>query len=421
MKILKFLLFFILLSSIPVMLLAFLQSPQINILKPTRITYGISKKGNLSNSNIPSRYHLFEKLIQSNWTPPNINKKQALIIDTADYSNVYSPQNKLRNSAEEAFGLSMGQIKNYKINTAKYKILFEYNPANNLKNIKILRVTEKQDNYNSVYFIIIMFALPLLPLIIIYLIYYSNATHLINTFAMQLRDKGEYVIQSVFKNLHPIFLIAILCALANMFFMLSIGYIGVFEGFNQISGVNKYASITNISIFNAVLSLILVYYYELVVVLTSKRVIEFKDRKISKELYFDDIYRVEESLNSSDIGGGIKIVANRNSDISINMAGDPLKLKKKILELVSNYKKENNIETTTQNNMERNDESNESAKSDTILAIEMMANPDYAKSVIIDAMTPNETELPDVRYCQYCGAEFSANINRCPVCEKLND
>lgn len=421
MKIFKFILFFILLSSVPIILIAFLQSPQINTLKPTRITYELSQKRNSSDLNIPSRYHFFEKLIQFNWNPPNINKKQVLIIDTADYSNVYSPQNKLRNSAEEAFGLSMGKIKNYKINTAKYKILFEYNPKNRIKDVKILKIVEKQDNYNSIYFIVILFALPLLPLIIIYLIYYSSSTHLINTFAMQLRDKNEYVIQPVFKNLHPTFLAVLLCALANMFFMLSIGYIGVFEGFNQVSGVNKYTSFMNISIFNAVLSLILVYYYELFIVLTSKRVIEFKNKNINKELYFDDIYRVEESINSSDIGGGINIVSNRNSDISINMAGDPLKFKMKISELVANYKKENNVETVVQNNTKKNDAPNELTKDDTLLAIERLANPDYAKSVIIDTMTPKETELPNVRYCQYCGAEFSTNINRCPICEKLND
>ena len=50
-----------------------------------------------------------------------------------------------------------------------------------------------------------------------------------------------------------------------------------------------------------------------------------------------------------------------------------------------------------------------------------MANPEYAESVIVGAITPKETELPNVRYCQHCGAEFSRIENLCPVCEKLND
>lgn len=58
---------------------------------------------------------------------------------------------------------------------------------------------------------------------------------------------------------------------------------------------------------------------------------------------------------------------------------------------------------------------------DSLLKVQMMANPEYANSAIVDAITSRETELPNVRYCQYCGAEFSANENICPVCEKLNN
>lgn len=57
----------------------------------------------------------------------------------------------------------------------------------------------------------------------------------------------------------------------------------------------------------------------------------------------------------------------------------------------------------------------------TLLKVQMMANPVYAESVISDSLIPKESELPDVRYCQYCGAEFSANETTCPVCGKLNE
>lgn len=421
MKVIKLIIYFCLLLSVPIALLMFLHSSSIDILKQGEVTYERSQKENLSQKNIvnfPAKYLRFEKIVQDAWNPPNINKKQSLILDTEDYSKIYSWENKLENSAEEAFGLSKGKIKNYKINTAKYRVLFEYDPKNNIKTVKILKITEKQDNYNIIYFLIILFTLCFLPFLIIYLIYYYISKYLINIFAVQLSDKDEYIIQSAFKNLRPLFLATFLYALANMFFMLSIGYIGVFEGFNQVN-VNNYTSFVNISIFNAILSLVLVYYYDLFVVLTSKRVIEFKNQKINKELYFDEIYKVEDGIDSSDIGGSLKIISDKKYNISINMIGDPLKFKKKISELVDKYKKDNNIETANQNNMEKINVS-ESPK-DTLLTIEMMANPEYAKSVIIDTITPKETELPNVRYCQYCGAEFSASENRCPVCEKLND
>lgn len=57
----------------------------------------------------------------------------------------------------------------------------------------------------------------------------------------------------------------------------------------------------------------------------------------------------------------------------------------------------------------------------TLLKVQMMANPVYAESVIVNALTSKETALADVRYCQYCSAEFSANETICPICEKLND
>lgn len=54
-------------------------------------------------------------------------------------------------------------------------------------------------------------------------------------------------------------------------------------------------------------------------------------------------------------------------------------------------------------------------------ASQTTAKPAYAESADSNTLITNETELSDVRYCQFCGAEFDSNENICPVCEKVND
>lgn len=60
-------------------------------------------------------------------------------------------------------------------------------------------------------------------------------------------------------------------------------------------------------------------------------------------------------------------------------------------------------------------------KSDSPPESQIMANQVYEPSFIVESFVPEGTEIPNVRYCQYCGAEFPGDENICPVCEKHND
>lgn len=430
MKLLKFIIVFALLLSMPISLIVFLYSPKIQIIEPIKITYELSPQAGLSGSvtQIPSEYLRFEKVIQKNWNPSIKNKEQKFILDTKDPRRYYFQKDSMEYSADTAYEMALGEFNIYKIRSSEYKISFEYNPAKNTKNVRIIKINEKGDNYNALYFIILLFTWPILPISIVYFLYYFTSKRLINRLSVQLISKGEFILQAVFKNFAGIGFLTLLQGLANIFYVLGIGYIAAFEGFRiepfDIS--RMFTPITLMTIFQTIMSLILIYYYDLFLVVTSKRILEVKSNKINKELSFKDIYRVEDSPASSDIGGGIKIISNKKYDISINMAGDPLVLKNKIMGLVNQYKKENNTEVDTPTKKYEDEIKSDQATGDNmLLKIQMMADSEYAKSVaenlIVETLVTPETELPDVRYCQYCGAEFPANETRCPICEKLNE
>lgn len=341
MKTTRFIIIFTLFLLIPLGLTAFMYTPAVKILLPQETTYEFSPdgKGIVGNFlNMPLKYRQFQDTITDKWLPPNLKEHQYIEFDTHNRKN-FLAENLLEQSADKAYHEAL-QANPNRLN-AKYQIVFEYNPFfKNKKNVYIKRIFEQEDNNNFIYFILLSFVVPILTSIIIYFLYCSTSKTMRDKISKTDFSEDEHIIQTIYKSWKASISIGLIWALALMFFSLVIGYIGISMGFLPDPFV--FSKNPNPFIYIALLdlatSIFLVLYYDCFLILTSSRIIEIKDGKINKQINLTEIDNVQEGLASCDLYGKLSITSNNGTNISINMSGDPLAAKKKINEIIQNYK-----------------------------------------------------------------------------------
>lgn len=341
MKKTRFIIIFILFLLIPIGLTTFMYTPAVKILLPQETIYEFSPEGKgLVGDllNMPLKYRQFQRAIIDKWLPPNLKERQYIEFDTHNRKN-YSDETLLEQSADRAYHEALQANLNRR--QAKYQIVFEYNPFfKNKKNVYIKRIFEQEENNNFIYFILLAFVLPILPAIIVYFLYCSNSKSIRDEISKFSFPDDEYVIQTIYKNWGASVAIGNIWALAVLFFSLAIGYIGISMGFLPepfVLGKNINPFIY-IILFDLATSLFLVLYYDCFLILTSKRIIEIKNGKINKQIELANVDKVQEGPSSCDLNGKLSIISNNDNTISINMSGDPLTAKKKIDEIIKEYK-----------------------------------------------------------------------------------
>lgn len=341
MKKTRFIITFILFLLIPIGLTTFMYTPAVKILLPQETIYEFSPEGKgLVGDllNMPLKYRQFQGAIIDKWLPPNLNEHQYLEFDTHNRKN-YSDETLLEQSANRAYHEALQANSNRR--QAKYQIVFEYNPFfKNKKNVYIKKIFEQEENNNFIYFILLSFVLSILPAIVVYFLYWSNSKSIRDEISKSSFNNDEYVIQTIYKNWGAFVAIGNIWALALLFFSLTIGYIGISMGFlpEPFMLSKNISPIIYIILLDLATSIFLVLYYDCFLILTSNRIIEVKNGKINKQIELADVDKVQEGPASCDLNGKLSITSNKDTSISISMSGDPLTAKKKIDEIIKEYK-----------------------------------------------------------------------------------